>query len=102
MNSSDDVLDFPPLAVPSIAKFENKDGEGTERAYDMLVGADGVNSRVRSELEAQVPEFTVRQREVRSTRTRTKAMYISGILRGHGYFLSPALCNDCATGSSDV
>ncbi|CAM9316308.1 unnamed protein product [Hapterophycus canaliculatus] len=29
----------------------------------MLVGADGVNSRVRSALEKQVPEFTVRQRE---------------------------------------
>lgn len=30
----------------------------------MLVGADGVNSRVRKSLEDNVPDFTVRQREV--------------------------------------
>lgn len=71
----------------------------------MLVGADGVNSRVRSELEVQVPEFTVKQREVRST--RTKAMYVEvcstlGVLRGDVYFLSATSCSDGATGCSDV
>ena len=37
-----------------------------ELEYDMLVGADGVNSRVRKSLEENVPDFTVRQREVRT------------------------------------
>lgn len=31
----------------------------------MLVGADGVNSKVRSELVAKVPDFSVTQRKVR-------------------------------------
>lgn len=52
-----------------MATFENKEGESIERAYDILVGADGVNSHVRSELEAKVPEFTVTQKEVRFGRT---------------------------------
>ncbi|CAM9788399.1 unnamed protein product [Scytosiphon promiscuus] len=46
-----------------VAAFERQNGQVVERAYDMLVGADGVNSRVRGALEKQVPDFTVRQRE---------------------------------------
>ncbi|CAN0516457.1 unnamed protein product, partial [Scytosiphon promiscuus] len=47
-----------------VAAFERHNGQVVERAYDMLVGADGVNSRVRGALEKEVPDFTVRQREV--------------------------------------
>ena len=47
------------------AIFERASGDTVELEYDMLVGADGVNSRVRKSLEENVPDFTVRQREVR-------------------------------------
>ncbi|CAN0536033.1 unnamed protein product, partial [Ectocarpus sp. 8 AP-2014] len=49
-----------------VATFERGNGDVVESEYDMLIGADGVNSRVRKELEENVPDFTVRQREVMS------------------------------------
>lgn len=55
------------FVVPSrrrVAIFERASGEVVERGYDILVGADGVNIRVRNALEDQVSDFTVRQREV--------------------------------------
>ena len=48
-----------------------------ELEYDMLVGADGVNSRVRKSLEENVPDFTVRQREVTSRRVFRGAQWTS-------------------------
>lgn len=47
-----------------IATFQGPDGESFDRDYDMLVGADGVNSRVRAELDAKVPDFTYAQKKV--------------------------------------
>lgn len=52
-----------PTAV-RIAKFGDEKGEVVECKYDLLVGADGVNSRVRSELEKNIPDFKVEQRLV--------------------------------------
>ncbi|CAN0208273.1 unnamed protein product [Ectocarpus sp. 6 AP-2014] len=46
-----------------VATFERGNGDVVESEYDMLIGADGVNSRVRKELEENVPDFTVRHRE---------------------------------------
>eukprot|EP00752_Nemacystus_decipiens_P010969 g9749.t1 len=46
-----------------VATFKRASGDTVEREYDMLVGADGVNSRVRKALEENVPDFTVRQQE---------------------------------------
>ncbi|KAK9794596.1 hypothetical protein WJX73_002898 [Symbiochloris irregularis] len=37
--------------------FSGPDGSKISTAFDLLLGADGVNSRVRSALEKQVPEF---------------------------------------------
>lgn len=49
----------------SVATFEHGDGgDSFEVGYDMLLAADGAKSRVRSILEREVPDFTVRQREV--------------------------------------
>ena len=47
-----------------MATFERGNGKIVQREYDMLVGADGVNSRVRRALEETVPDFTVREVEV--------------------------------------
>lgn len=47
-----------------VATFERGNGDVVESEYDMLIGADGVNSRVRKKLEENVPDFTVRQRKV--------------------------------------
>ncbi|CAN0145885.1 unnamed protein product [Scytosiphon promiscuus] len=46
-----------------VAKFERGDGNVLETSFDMLVGADGVNSRVRQALQDHKPGFTVRERE---------------------------------------
>ncbi|KAK9792051.1 hypothetical protein WJX73_007017 [Symbiochloris irregularis] len=37
--------------------FSNPAGKKVSAAYDLLLGADGVNSRVRGELERQVPDY---------------------------------------------
>ena len=47
-----------------MATFDHGGGDSFEVGYDMLLGADGANSRVRSILEREVPDFTVKQREV--------------------------------------
>ncbi|CAM9228175.1 unnamed protein product [Ectocarpus sp. 13 AM-2016] len=52
-----------PSSPSRVAIFERGSGDVIEVGYDMLVGADGVNSRVRKSLEENVPDFTVRQRE---------------------------------------
>lgn len=49
-----------------------------EVGYDMLVGADGVNSRVRKSLEENVPDFTVRQREVIPSNRERYQTYFTG------------------------
>lgn len=53
-----------------VATFERGDGEIVEIEYDMLVGADGVKSRVRNALKENVPDFTVEQRQVIIISTR--------------------------------
>ncbi|CAN0489605.1 unnamed protein product, partial [Scytosiphon promiscuus] len=53
-----------PSSLNRVATFERGDGEIVEREYDMLVGADGVHSRVRNALKENVPDFTVEQRQV--------------------------------------
>ncbi len=50
-----------------MATFDRANGETVESQYDMLVGADGVNSRVRLALQETVPDFTVRQVQVMSS-----------------------------------
>lgn len=47
-----------------VATFARASGGSFDCDYDMLVGADGVNSRVRGALEESVPDFTVRQTQV--------------------------------------
>ena len=59
-----------PPSPSRTATFERGDGDTFEREYDMFVGADGVNSRVRKSLEDNVPGFTVRQKEVRALASR--------------------------------
>lgn len=41
------------------AHFRRKDNSTIHEAYDILVGADGMRSRVRSSLEASDPSFKV-------------------------------------------
>ena len=50
-----------------VATFERASGGSVDCDYDMLVGADGTNSRVRGALEENVPDFTVRQEKVSKT-----------------------------------
>lgn len=61
---------FSRLSPPRrsrVATFERASGGSIDCDYDMLVGADGVNSRVREALKEHVPDFTVRQEEVCKT-----------------------------------
>ncbi|KAK9830441.1 hypothetical protein WJX72_011767 [[Myrmecia] bisecta] len=41
------------------ATFECPDGSSVDASFDVLIGADGVNSKVRQELQRQVPDFGV-------------------------------------------
>lgn len=52
------------LSLNRVATFERGNGDIVENSYDMIVGADGCNSRVRKNLEENVQDFTVRQRKV--------------------------------------
>lgn len=53
-----------------VATYERSNGETLESSFDLLVGADGVNSRVRSALQDIAPGFTVREQEVICCATR--------------------------------
>lgn len=56
---------FLPNSLDRVAKFTRANGDVFGSEYDMLVGADGVNSGVRQVLEEIVQDFTVRQLEVK-------------------------------------
>ncbi|CAM9610002.1 unnamed protein product [Scytosiphon promiscuus] len=63
-----------------VATYERGNGETFESAFDMLVGADGVNSRVREALQDHSPGFTVREREVMGMFHDTRSINVPAVL----------------------